>query len=175
MRFFAVDLEITRARVMTVAPNPTDSVGQIAPMTASDLKKALIAQGFEIYRTLGERIQLADRVRDNLIMDSGVSAVGGAELAVRVVVRAQASDFSDESPEQLFERARALGQGTLTDGFVEKDANVVPIADPGDRSRTLDTWYEVSFQKAVASLEELGTELRLALKLEKTASRGVRA
>lgn len=143
-------------------------------MTASELKKALIARGFEIYRTLGERIQLADRVRDNLIMDSGVAAIVGAELSVRVVVRAQASDFGNETAEQLFERARALGQSTLADGFVEEAANVVPIPDPGDRSRTLDTWYEVSFQKAVSNLEELCEELRSALRLEKTASRGAR-
>jgi len=41
--------------------------------TPAELKKALTAEGFEIYRTTGDRILLADRVRDNLIMDSGVS------------------------------------------------------------------------------------------------------
>jgi hypothetical protein len=107
-------------------------------------------------------------------MDSGASAVGGDVLAVRIVVRAQASEFGDESEAQLFDRARALGEDALVHGFVENDASVVQIPDPSDRSRTLDTWYEVSFQKPVADLEELYTELRYALQLEKMASRGPR-
>ena len=47
----------------------------------------------------------------------------------------------------------------------------MPIRDPGDRTRTLDTWYEVAFAKGVSSLEELFEELRYAMKLEKTAVR----
>jgi hypothetical protein len=47
----------------------------------------------------------------------------------------------------------------------------VPIRDPGDRTRTLDTWYEVSFAKSVSDLDDLFQELRAALALEKTATR----
>ena len=55
--------------------------------TPAELKKTLVARGFEVYRTLGDQVVLADRVRDNLIMDSGVAARSGDVLAVRFVVR----------------------------------------------------------------------------------------
>src|SRR5262249_41968999 len=43
-------------------------------VTPSELKKQLIAAGLEIFRVQGNRVHLADRVRENLIMDGGVSA-----------------------------------------------------------------------------------------------------
>ena len=47
----------------------------------------------------------------------------------------------------------------------------VPVRDPGDATATLDTWYEVAFERAVASEDELEHELRYVLALEKTAAR----
>lgn len=139
-------------------------------MIASELKKALIGQGFEIYRTLADRVVLAERVRDNLIMDSGVAALLGAP-GVRFTVRAQASDFAGESEQLLFQRARALGEPAIAHGYVELESNVVPVPDPSDRARTLDTWYEVTFQKQVEGVDQLFPELRFALGLEKTVSK----
>jgi hypothetical protein len=139
--------------------------------TTTELRKALIAEGFEIYRTIGAAIVLADRVRDNLIMDSCVSVVSGAELCARFIVRTQRSDFPSETEEQLFQRARNHVLQAEARGYAEVEASVVPIHDPGDRSRTLDTWYEVSFQKRVSDLTELVEELRYALSLDKTTSR----
>lgn len=139
-------------------------------MIASELKKALIGQGFEIYRTLADRVVLAERVRDNLIMDSGVAALLGSP-GVRFTARAQASDFAGESEQQLFQRARSLGELALGHGYVEGESNVVPVPDPSDRARILDTWYEVTFQKHVATVDELFQELRFALEIEKTASK----
>jgi len=137
--------------------------------TPSKLKKILIQQGFEVYRTLGDRILLADRVRDNLIMDSGVSAVAAPELAVQLVVRTQAHDFPGESEEKLFDRARRLAHKSMERGYVEVETAVVPIHDPGDRTRTLDIWHEVTFQRGVADLAELYEELRYAMGVEKSA------
>jgi hypothetical protein len=139
--------------------------------TTIELKKALIAAGFEIYRTIGTAIVLADRVRDNLIMDSCVSVVTVPELGARFVIRTQRSDFPSETDEQLFQRSRHHGLPAEGRGYAEVEANVVPIHDPGDRSRTLDTWYEVSFQKPVSDVSELVEELRYALSLDKTTSR----
>ncbi len=62
----------------------------------SELKKQLILAGFEIFRVQGNRIHLADRVRENLIMDGGVAAVVAEQLAVRFVVKAQSSQFPGE-------------------------------------------------------------------------------
>ena len=138
--------------------------------TPSELKKSLLTLGFEIYRTSPDQIALADRVRDNLLMDAGV-CVRMPELAVRVVLRAQASDFPGDSPDELYERVRALAALATSKGYCEVGCNSVPVRDPGDRSRTLDTWYEVTFERKLDGDGELGAELRYALSLEKTVTR----
>jgi len=138
--------------------------------TPIELKKILIARGFEVYRTLSNRVQLAERVRDNLLMDGNVSAWTGDKLAVRFVTRAQHSDFPSETEEQLLARARACAALTIQRGYQEVDRAVVPIYDPGDATKTLDTWYEVTFGRPVADLEELFLELRFALNLDKIVS-----
>jgi hypothetical protein len=139
--------------------------------TPSELKKTLVARGFEVYRTLGDHVVLADRVRDNLIMDSGVAVRPGTVMSVRFVVRAQASDFPSVSADELYERARDCAVEALGRGYAEVGVAEVPVRDPGDASSTLDTWYEVSFERDVASEDELEHELRYALGLEKTVSR----
>jgi hypothetical protein len=140
------------------------------PGPPSTLKKSLVSEGFEIYRTAPNLITLADRVRDNLLMDSGVSVCEGP-LGVRVVLRAQASNFPGESPDGLYARARGLSAELLSRGYVEVSAQAVPVADPGDRTRTLDTWYEVTYSVEVAGDAALYTELRAALGLNKNAER----
>jgi len=140
--------------------------------TPAELKKALTAEGFEIYRTTGDRILLADRVRDNLIMDSGVSVrPDAAGYSVACIVRLQKSDFPSESDEQLFGRARRLGEPAVARGYTEVSTTAVPVADPGDSSRTLDVWYEVAFERVMPGGDDLYAELRELLKLPKTASR----
>jgi hypothetical protein len=137
-----------------------------------ELKKLLIAEGLEIYRTLSDRVVLAERVRDNLIMDSGVAALSrGGALGVRVVFRAQSSDFQGETAEGLLAHARRLAQHAVDPGYAEVAADAVPIHDPSDRSHILDTWYEVAFEKSVADLEQLVAALKLALSWVKVASR----
>jgi hypothetical protein len=139
--------------------------------TPSELKKQLIAAGLEIFRVQGNRIHLADRVRENLIMDGGVWAVVDEPLTVRFVVRAQSSHFPGESADQLFRRARGLASPSESRGYREVETAVVSINDPGGGPQTLDTWYEVSYEKAVAA-EELLDELKYALAVEKTTSTG---
>ena len=135
--------------------------------TVPDIKKALIAAGFEVYRTRGEQVQLADRVRDNLIMDSGVSVQVGDPLTVRFVVRAQRNDFPSEATSSLFDRARALAGTATRRGYVEAKTVVNALSDPADPSRTLDTWYEILFEKAVGYPGEVLDEVRFAMALAK--------
>jgi hypothetical protein len=137
--------------------------------TPSELKRQLVAAGLEIFRVHGSRVHLADRVRENLIMDSGVAAVAGDPLQVRLVVRAQASHFPGESPDQLFTRARQLAAQSAERGYLEVETTVVPIKDPGGGPQTLDTWFEVAYEKSVAD-GELVVELGYALGVAKTAS-----
>jgi hypothetical protein len=139
--------------------------------TPSELKKLLLAEGFEVYRTLSDQIVLADRVRDNLIMDSGVSARLGSEPGVRFVVRAQGSDFPNESPLEILERARQMATDAMLRSYQEVGTKSVEVKDPGDSTQTLDVWHEVAFEKTLTSDTELVSELRYALSLEKTAPR----
>ncbi|HEY3236327.1 MAG TPA: hypothetical protein VGJ84_16540 [Polyangiaceae bacterium] len=134
-----------------------------------ELRKTLVDRGFEVYRVLEDRIVLAERVRDNLIMDSGVSAGYGSSLCVHFVVRAQANDFPTEAPERLLSRARRLAECAVERGYVEVGTAVVDVRAPGDETRTLDTWHEVAYQKAVHDQTEFFSELRYALSLPKTA------
>ena len=134
-------------------------------VSPAEIRKALLAAGFEFYRTQGDEVHVADRVRDNLIMDSGVSVSTG--LAVKFVVRAQRSDFPNDAATRLFERARALAGAALGRGYVETAAVTTALHDPADATRTLDTWYEVSFAKTVTSLEEAMAEVGFALGIEK--------
>jgi len=141
------------------------------PGPPSTLKKALVSEGFEIYRTAPNLITLADRVRDNLLMDSGVSVVAGDNLAVRVVLRAQASNFPGEAADSLFARARALGTELAARGYAEVAAEAVPLPDPGDRTRSIDTCYEVSYSLAVPEDAALYRELRFVLGVIRNAER----
>jgi hypothetical protein len=138
--------------------------------TTTEVKKALLAAGFELYRTRGQEVCLADRVRDNLIMDSGVSVLcRGSELAVRLIVRAQRADFPAEAAAVLFGRARTMAAAAESRGFREVSTMTTPVQDPVDGTRTLDTWYEVTFEKQVGGIEEVVVEVRAVLALDKTA------
>lgn len=151
---------MSKVRVITEPKMPIPS--------PRELKKTLIKEGFEIYRTLEDLVVLAERVRDNLIMDSGVAARAGDALAVRVVLRAQAHDFPGETPDQLIGRARELAKALTSRGYTEVQAQTVPVLDPGDNSKILDTWYEVSLECSVSETRELLEELKFALGVDKT-------
>ncbi len=122
-----------------------------------------------MFRTLGSRVVLADRVRDNLIMDSGVSAESTPPHAVRVVFRARAADYPGDSEEQMFQRARKLGVQQLGDGYAEAECAVVPVEQPDSPGQRLDTWYEVTFERSELTLDGLVGSLRLALGVKKNA------
>jgi hypothetical protein len=139
------------------------------PYNAAHLKKALIEAGFEVFRTRGEEIVLAERPRENLIMDSGARLRAGDPLEVRVVLRAQKADFPNEDDARLFERVRTLGAQAISAGFTEVDMAATRVPDPGDAERTLDTFYEITFAKPAASLPDAVAELRFVLGLEKRA------
>ena len=139
-------------------------------MTAAETKKALIAAGLEIYRTRGEVIYLADRVRENLLMDAGVFVRVGEAMEVGLLVRAQSSDFPGEDDAQLFERARAVAARAIPDGYREASVQLHKVADLNDPERTLDTWCEVQLEKPVADLAAAIDEVRRAIAFDKAVS-----
>ncbi|MDI3291064.1 hypothetical protein [Polyangium sp. 15x6] len=138
--------------------------------TPAEVKKALIAAGFEVFRTRGDVVHVAERARENLIMDSGVRVHAG-EVAVGLVLRAQRSDFPQDPDDAMFERARGLGVAARERGYHEVGTQITRLPDPSDEERTLDSWFEVSFEKRVAGLDEAMAEVGFALSLEKAASR----
>jgi hypothetical protein len=142
----------------------------MATLTQQELKRALAQAGFLVFRTLGDDILLAERVRENLIMDSGVRLRGGSPLCVRIVLRAQRGDFPGEEEDSLFERVSRLAESARARGFREVERNVAPVADPGDPSRTLDTFYEITLSKDTEGLEGAIQELLVAMALEKMAT-----
>src|SRR5690606_27487378 len=131
------------------------------PIKPRTVKRALLRAGFEIYRTAVTFVLCAERVRDNLTMGSGV-AVGlpaesasdgsagngsataqqGGEhdweqqgLVVRVVLKAQASEFPNEEGEGLLAHARALAGPVEGRGYRETSTQTVVVKDPGDGTR----------------------------------------
>jgi hypothetical protein len=145
-------------------PDPTSNT--------TNIKRALVEAGFEVFRTRGEEIVLAERPRENLIMDSGVRLrLGNVAQAyeVRIVLRAQKADFPNEDESHLFDRVRKLAEPAVSDGFAEVSTAVTRVADPGDAERTLDTFYEITYSKQAGALDDALTELKFALGLEKRA------
>jgi hypothetical protein len=141
----------------------------VALSTPQQLKKALLASGFEVFRTLPTEVVLAERVRENLILDSGVriAPLEGGKLQVRLVLRAQKADFPNDDDAALFDRVRKLAEPAITKGFSEQSTGVRAVSDPGDATRTIDTFYEVFLSQDVASVEDAVPVLKLALSLEK--------
>jgi hypothetical protein len=140
-----------------------------SPHNASRLKKVLIDAGFEVFRTRGDEIVLAERPRENLIMDSGVRLRVTEPLEVRLVLRAQKADFPNEDDLHLFDRVRKLAESAITGGFTEVSTTVTKVTDPGDAERTLDTFYEITFVKPTPKLDDALVELKFAMGLEKRA------
>lgn len=140
-----------------------------SPSTPQQLKKALVASGFEVFRTLAEEVVLAERVRENLILDSGVRVgpLPDGRIRVRIVVRAQRTDFPNDDEASLFARCRELAQTAFAEGFAEDATHVNAVKDPVDPDRTLDTFYELFLAREVAALDDAVPVLRYALSLEK--------
>ncbi len=143
----------------------------MSSLSPPELKKRLLELGFEVYRTLEGRVVLADRVRDNLIMDSGVSVEsteGG--FVILIVFRAQGSDFAGETPERLLARAHDASAVAQAAGFGTPTVGAVLVHDPGDSSKVIDTWQEVSVSRQVSDAE-LQAALSQALGFPKAATR----
>jgi hypothetical protein len=136
----------------------------------AEIKKALVAAGIEVYRTRGDVVHIAERVRENLLMDAGIFIQASA-FKVVFVVRAQRGDFPGDGDERLFERARRLALSALDRGYREASAEVRDVFHPSDARRRLDTFCEVQFEKVVGDIDAVVAEARFALTLDKAATR----
>jgi hypothetical protein len=137
--------------------------------TSAEIKRALREAGIEVYRTRGSVVHVAERVRENLIMDAGVRI--DESLRVSFYARAEQRDFPGEDDDALYERARKLATPAVERGFQEERTFVTELEDPGDPERTLDRWFQVQFDKSLESLEDAIAEVRFACDLDRQAKR----
>jgi hypothetical protein len=140
-------------------------------VSPQELKKALVSAGFEVYRTKSDEIMLADRVRDNLILDSGVrvSANAANEVRVNLVMGIRHTQYPGENEQALFERVRRLAGPLLDAGFVEIGTGQSPVTDPSDATKTLDIFFDVTFGKSEPTFDAALPLVKVALEVAKTA------
>lgn len=137
--------------------------------TAIEAKKLLTSAGLLVYRTREPRVHVAERARENLLMDSGIS-IDVSGPSVMFTVRAQKGDFPGVPADELVRRARGLAAEALGRGYRELRVEAREVNDPGDATRTLDVFYEIFFEKPVASLDDAIDEVRWALSIPKAAT-----
>jgi len=135
--------------------------------TSQQLKRALVDAGFIVFRTLADEVVVAERVRENLIMDSGVRLRNAPTLEVRVLLRIQRGNFPGEDDTKLFARVRARAAPALASGFREVSHQTSHVTDPGDSTRMLDTFYEVLLGREAADLETALEGVRFAFTLDR--------
>ena len=72
---------------------------------------------------------------------------------------------------ELEEENRKLAQIVTDRGYVEVGTQITPLLSPNDETLTLDSWFEVSYEKRVQNIEEAMVEVGFALSIEKVAAR----
>lgn len=138
---------------------------------ADALEAALNEAKLEIYQRLGADILLAERVRVHM-MDSSVRLRLADCVEVRFTTRCQRSDFPAEDGDALYARVREMtGPLAAERGFVEVEAERVQVTDPMDPQRILDVWHEITWARAVDSLEVAVEHARWAMGVDKYVSR----
>ena len=149
------------------APRPTKL--QWPDLTPQEIKQTLIDAGLEVYRTTGEEVIVADRVRDNLILDSGVRVRAGDPMEVRLIMGLRQTQYPNEPADQLFERLRDLASAAVGKGFSEAEAKTAPVNDPADAGKRLDTFFELVLVKREADRAAMLELVRFSVEIAKTA------
>jgi len=122
-----------------------------------------------VYRTTGQEVIIAERVRDNLILDSGVRVRAGDPMEVSIVMGLRRGQYPNDSDEQVFARLRQLASPAMGHGFTEKTSGMAPVNDPADAARTLDTFFEIVLAKQEPDTAAMLDLVRFALNIAQTA------
>lgn len=135
----------------------------------AETKRALREAGFQVYDVKDGLVSLAERVRDNLILHSGISLRAAPPLIV-VTLRAQALHFPGQSAERVLSHAEDLAQEFLRRGYKRVDTLRSEVSDPSHPDRTLDMVHGVVVERSCDSFEELLDEVRVAFSLPRASS-----
>jgi hypothetical protein len=101
-------------------------------------------------------------------MDAGVSVHLLPEPNVRFTVRAQGTDYPGVSASKMFAHVREAVASTAAEhGFGELHTHCREIRDPGDDSRVLDLWFELTFSKPTPDLGTLLAAVTWAISVAK--------
>jgi hypothetical protein len=138
-------------------------------LTPQQIKQTLIEAGLEVYRTTGEEVIVADRVRDNLILDSGVRVRAGDPMEVRLIMGLRQTQYPNESDEQLFDRLRELAAAAVGRGFAEISTGTAAVNDPSDAKKRLDTFFELILSKREGDRTTMLELVRFGVDIAKTA------
>lgn len=144
------------------------------------LKRYLRQQGWDVFRTQADAVVLAERVRDNLILDSGI-AVSFHELAdaatplaegysIRVTVRAQNSHFPGAPEEQVRKKAEDLAAAFLALGYTQHSQHSQNLPDPNAPERKLDTLHAIQLERQESTEDGCAAALRAAFALPRATS-----
>jgi hypothetical protein len=134
-----------------------------------ETKRALREAGLQVYEVRDGCIALAERVRDNLILHSGI-AVCPATWTVRVTVRAQSLHYPGQSQERIALQAEELGLPFQARGFSKLGASSHDVGDPSHPGRTIDVVHAVTFQRPCASWDEALEEIHAAFLLPRATT-----
>jgi hypothetical protein len=155
--------------VTSVLDERRRTVAQSSDVTPQELKQSLVAGGLEVYRTTGAEVRLAERPRENLILDSGVKVASeGSQFVVTVVFRAEKTAHPDLRDTGIFSRVAMSALLAEDHGFVETDRALKRIEDPSNPGRVLDTFYEITMVMGCNDIASALDLVRFALALERS-------
>jgi hypothetical protein len=126
-----------------------------------ETKRALREAGLQIYEVREGFITLAERVRDNLILQSGI-AVSTSPFRVQVTLRAQSLHFPGQTQDQVLAHAVELAGNFVARGYREVGTTRTEVADPSHPERTLDVVHAVIVERPCDSWEEVLSEIKEA-------------
>lgn len=135
-------------------------------LNPQDLKKALRDAGLEVFRVRDSEVHLAERQNVQL-MEAGVRVRGGASPRVLVTARAQRNDAPARSAEDMFSAVRAAMASLLAEGYQESSAQTRELRSVSDPDQIVDLWFEVTFERAVESIEEAVAQARKVMAHER--------
>jgi len=137
----------------------------VAELKTTDLKRALVAAGLEVFRVRDEEVHLAERQNVQL-MEAGIRVKSGTAPRISVVVRAQRNDSPTVSEAVLYALIRERSEPLVLAGYREEQAASREIRSVSD-DHVVDVWYEIVWVRQTTSIEDAVNEARRAIAIDR--------